>query len=124
MRSSVPSAEVPASALIDRQRLTDAGGRVLRALHDAAIDPGELPWGEVRQSAALSPQNLAMTLYQLRNDGLVVLGDWNGYAYRTVNLKDEAVVHDRLSAPQLRGEWFTRTLTIDAWVATLVGAGA
>jgi Meiotically up-regulated gene 113 len=35
---------------------------------------------------------------------------------------DEASVHDRFGAMRLRGEWFSRTPAVDAWLATLVGA--
>ena len=69
-------------------KVSPGGRAALRALYGAAIDPGELLWGELRVRVQTSDQGLARIAYRLQRDGLVTLESWDGHKYRVVRLTD------------------------------------
>lgn len=58
----------------------------LQKLYGAAVDPGQLLWGELRDRLRTTDQVVATITNRLARKGLVEQVDWDGSKFREVHL--------------------------------------
>lgn len=66
--------------------LTPLAKRALQALSAEFVEPGQLPWSDLRAHLEVSDQVLARVVNCLEADGLVVQEGWDGAKHALVRL--------------------------------------